>query len=113
MTVASLRIVVSVVGWGFVLGLLAVVSLGLLTQRINARNLLHHRSRNGAVRISPERVQLLVMTLAIAGQYLWGMSESAEPAALPSLPPSWLAMLGFSHCLYLGRKARLTFQRTT
>lgn len=113
MTVASLRIVVNVVGCGFILGLLAAVSIGLLTNRINARNLLRHRTSHGELRLSPERVQVLVITLAIAGQYLWEMSERADLAALPSLPSSWLAMLGLSQSVYLGRKAHVTFRRTT
>ena len=77
----------------------------LLVGRINMRGLLHGRRRDGSEYFSPERVQLLIGTLAFAGTYLGELARAIPHGSLPDVAPRWLFLLGGSHAVYLGRKA--------
>lgn len=54
----------------FLVGLLTIVAGRLISGGINTSNLLHGRNANGTLYLSPERVQLLLLTLATAFQYV-------------------------------------------
>jgi hypothetical protein len=97
---------------GFLGVLSAVVAMQLLNGGINLRYLLHGRSPAGGRYFSPERVQLLTVTIWVAFNYL--LSVMANPTVLPDVPPQTLALLGGSHVLYLGGKtyARLAAAQT-
>jgi len=88
----------------FLAGMFIVVIWGLLTHRINTTGLFYGRRRNGSTYFSPERVQLLILTIAAAGQYLFSVL-SRKGCALPEAPPQLVALLGASHSIYLTRKA--------
>jgi hypothetical protein len=94
----------------FVGGLAAIVGYKLLTGGINTRYLLYGTRPDGTRYFSPERVQLLVATLAIAAQYLLAASHT-DSHSLPTLPGGTLQLLGLSNSVYLGGKAWNTFKK--
>src|ERR1700747_2417597 len=89
--------------WFGLLGLLVLVAWRLLTGRMNTNALLYARDRDGKLSFSPERVQLLAITLAVAAQYLGQVSQ--DPSQLPDISPTWLYVLGGSHTVYLSAKS--------
>jgi len=89
----------------FLGALFATVAVQLLNGQINTKGLLSGRLRGGRSYLSPERIQLLIITLGIAGQYLTQVLENTKPGQLPPVPQSWLALLGGSHMVYLAGKA--------
>ncbi len=92
---------------GLLLALSGIVFVQLLTGQINTRGLLHRKE--GDRSFSPERVQLLLATMAAAFQYLSQVLK--DPTHFPQVPESWLLLFGGSHALYLARRFYLT--RTT
>jgi len=95
--------------WGF-LGLLgAIVVYRLLTRQINLRGLLLRK--NGSGSLSPERVQLLLATLAFGGKYLSDVFQSQDSGRLPDIDPQWLYALGGSSALYVLGKSYTTFSK--
>jgi hypothetical protein len=118
--------VAQVVGWeikGFLLALAAIVAAQLLNGQINTRNLLHgrindtgqpvrdergnikSRKTNDTAYLSPERVQLLLLTLGAAFYYVTQVLNNPNPGTLPPVPDSWTATLAGSNVVYLGGKA--------
>jgi hypothetical protein len=77
----------------------------ILTGRINTRYLLHGLRKDGTYYLSPERIQLLIATLAVAFSYLGDAAASDRAGKLPDVPASWLVGLGGSQVIYLGGKA--------
>ena len=55
-------------------------------------------------RFSPERLQLLVFTLAGAGYYVQLAAEQENTLEMPPVPDELLILVGASHSLYLGGK---------
>src|SRR6202521_2540457 len=86
----------------FVYSLVFVVVYGLLTSRINTKGLLLDKSGSNAVR--PERIQLLVASMALAAKYLIDVSGMTM-SAFPKLDSGWLYLFGGSSSVYLTRKA--------
>ncbi|HEY1336611.1 MAG TPA: hypothetical protein VGF59_03835, partial [Bryobacteraceae bacterium] len=94
--------------WAFrlLLGSLAtVIGFRLITRRINTTGLFCGIRADGSRYFSPERVQLLMVTLAAAARYLSAALSNPHAGSLPDVPNDWLTFLGGSHALYLGRKA--------
>lgn len=85
-----------------VYGLVGIVVASLASGRINTNGLLFGTKGDGTTYLSPERVQLLLMTLAAAFQYLQTVAQN--PTILPPVDGTWLALLGGSHIVYLGGK---------
>jgi hypothetical protein len=94
----------------FVYGLAATVVIKLLTGEINTRFLLYGLRRDGSRYFSPERVQMLLATFAVAMQYLL-LAQRAAPGSMPSLPDGSLELLGLSHAAYLGGKGFTAFRK--
>ncbi len=90
----------------FLAALAAGVGIRLLTGGINTRGLFHGRRRGGRAYFSPERVQLLAVTLWTAANYV---TDALRVHSLPDVPPATLALLGGSHAIYLGGKAVARF----
>jgi hypothetical protein len=110
---ASGSLLIWLVRWqGIILvgGLAAIIAPKLLTGSINTQYLLYGTRRNGTKYFSPGRVQLLVVTIAIAFQYLLNASHSG-PGKFPSLPAGSLELLGLSNAFYLGGKAWFSLKR--
>ena len=82
--------------------LFAIVAFRLLNGDINTRGLLMRK--HGIRRVSPERIQLLLFTLAAASNYLNNVLKDPR-GDLPDVSNTWLYLLGGSHATYLGAKA--------
>lgn len=87
----------------FVFVLAGILIAFLLDGRINTAALISARSRNGKLALSPMRIQLLLVTLALAAQYVSEVIAGGR-ASMPIVPTAWIAVLGGSHGLYLGGK---------
>jgi hypothetical protein len=112
---------------GFLVALAAIVAGQLLGGQISTKNLLygrkndagqpvynpdgtlHSRKTEDTPYFSPERVQLLLMTLAAASYYLTQVFNNPILGTLPDVPSSWTTTLGASNALYLGGKALARF----
>ena len=88
----------------FLLALFGIVAVQLLTGQIETKKLLAKKEGDGS--FSPERVQLLLATIAAAFGYLSQVLK--DPTQFPQVPQSWLVLFGGSHTLYLGRRFYLT-----
>lgn len=86
----------------FLYGLGAVVGYQLLTGQINLDGIL--RRKDGTGQTSPERVQLLLATLAAGFRYLSEVAKT-HGASLPDIDSSWLYLMGGSSGVYLLQKA--------
>jgi hypothetical protein len=91
-------------GLGLLFALFGVVAIQTLTGQISTAGLL--MKKEGDRSFSPERVQLLIATLASAFQYLTQLAK--DPTHFPQVPASWLLLFGGSHSLYLGRRLYLS-----
>lgn len=96
----------------FLYGLAAILAVKLLTGQVNSGYLLYGRRRDGTLYFSPERVQMLVATLAVAMQYV-ALARQAPPGVMPDLPVASLQVLGLSHAVYLGGKSFAAFRKIT
>lgn len=96
-------------GFGFILALAGTISTRLLTGSINSRGLLHSKSPSNKGSVSPARIQLLIFTLAIAGNYLSQVVSARTSLQLPDVPQNAIAALGGSHAVYLATKAYAFF----
>lgn len=81
----------------------AVVTVWKLLQTASFTGLL----RSGDGTPSPGRMQMMVLTLLSAMQYL--LTTLHDPSHLPAPPAGLLAVLGGSHAVYLGAKAWTSF----
>jgi hypothetical protein len=86
-------------------GLLVVGQL--LSGGINTSGLLLGTKGDGSAYVSPERVQLLLFTLAVAFQYVLAVLKN--PTVFPTIQQDWLALFGASHVVYLGGKLGALF----
>jgi len=59
------------------------------------------RSSDGS--LSPGRIQMLMLTVLTALQYL--MATMHDPTHLPPIPPNLVTAMGASQAVYLGAKA--------
>ena len=94
-------------------GLFGTVAIQLLTGKINTSGLFYGVRRDRSRYFSPERVQLLIFTLAAALQYLSGVFQHHNSGTLPPVSQTWLALLTGSHTVYLTRKAYVNFRNRT
>jgi hypothetical protein len=90
------------IGLAFLFILLGSAALRILTGGVRTKELIAGTTSNGSRFLSGARVQLLIMTLLAAAQYLSQVWQS--PQKLPDIPQSWLLLLGGSHAVYLGTK---------
>lgn len=95
--------------WLMMGALAAIVAFGLLAGSINTRYLFYGQRKNGQRYFSPERVQLLLITLWVALNYLLNVVNSPHTQSLPDVDQNTLALLGGSQLLYLGGKAYSRF----
>jgi hypothetical protein len=90
---------------GFLYVLAAVVLFKILTGQINMEGLITHKDGTG--RVSPERIQLLLATIAASATYL-SEAFSSTNGSLPDVSPQWLYLLGGSSGIYVAGKAWAT-----
>ena len=87
------------------LGLLAItVTMRCLDGNINIYGLLLKKNNDRSRYFSPERVQLLAVTIWAAGQFVGEVLQNPTARTLPSVPNAMLLLLGGSHGIYLGSK---------
>jgi len=90
--------------WVILGGLLTAIGYQTIVGRINTRYLFHGTRGDGSRYFSPERVQLLVMTLVVSGYYLMRVLSERSTGEFPVIPDTLVALLGGSHGIYLTRK---------
>ena len=95
-------------GWGFLSLLIAVIAYKILTRQINLSGLLLRKGLSSSP--SPERVQLLLATIAMSARYLSSVAH-APNNALPDIDPQWLYLFGGSSAIYAAGKALTTFRK--
>ena len=95
---------ISYVALSFLLTLAGIVLLRLLDGSINTRGLFHKRMPDGTWVFTPERVQLLLFTIATAFTLLNDVMQHLDSPKFPPVNHALIAALGSSHALYLGRK---------
>jgi hypothetical protein len=95
----------------FLLALAALVAIRLLNGEINTSGLLYGADNRGNQSFSPGRVQLLVMTIAAAGQYVMLALNNPDPGTLPPVNNELLAVLMGSNAVYLSGKFYNIFLR--
>ena len=89
-----------------ILAFLFVIVVGkLLNGEIVTDDLLHVKLPGSEHQMSPARVQLLVMTLAGAWEYLTLVFTDYPSHKMPEMPNSLMAVFAGSHAVYLGSKA--------
>ena len=88
-------------GLAFLYALAFLIGYRLLTGQINAKGLL--ASKTGRPSVRPERVQLLLTTIALSAKYLGDVSQ-ARDGNFPSLDNTWYYVFGSSSGVYLSRK---------
>jgi hypothetical protein len=93
----------------FLAGFGATIVIKLLNGGINTTGLLYGRisGRPAATSLyfSPERAQLLAITIISAVHYLTLVITNPTPGTFPPIPESLAEIVGGSNVLYLGGKA--------
>jgi hypothetical protein len=93
---------------GFLILLAAIVAFKMLTGRIHLSGLLARKQDGGQV--SPERIQLLLATMAMGAKYLSSVLHASN-GAMPDVSPNWLYVFGGSSGIYASVKAITTMTR--
>jgi hypothetical protein len=91
---------------GFLYVLAAVVLFQIVTRQINLAGLVTHKDRSD--RVSPERIQLLLATIAMSVSY-FGEVASNTSGKLPDISPQWLYLFSGSSGIYIAGKAWVTY----
>jgi hypothetical protein len=94
-------------GQGFLVLLAVILVYRMLTGGINLTGLLRRKDSDGGV--SPERIQLLLATLALSAKYL-GEVAHATGGAMPDINSQWLYVFGASSGIYASLKAWTTLK---
>ena len=95
--------------FAFLGGLAFLLIMRLLSGEINVSGLLWQTNpMTGKAEFSPARIQLLVMTLVAAGNYL--LQVIAHPHVLPEISNQLVLLQGASGGTYLLAKYRAIFQ---
>jgi hypothetical protein len=93
----------------FIMILAAVLILKVLTGEIYTSKLLYGRisgrKRGSDYYFSPERLQLLLFSVAAGFYYLTLVLDNPRKGILPDIPNAWPAALGGSNVIYLAGKA--------
>jgi hypothetical protein len=89
-------------GLAFLFAVFGIVVIRTLTGGLRTRGLIAGTKAAGSQFVSAGRVQLLIVSLATAAQYL--TQVWASPQKLPEIPQNWLLFFGGSQVLYLGSK---------
>lgn len=83
----------------------AVIVYKFLSGGIIMRGLLCEKTSTGRGPVSAARVQLLLVTLAMA---FYILSEVIQTRTFPDIPTRFLVILGGSHSIFLGAKGVLS-----
>jgi hypothetical protein len=94
---------------GILYALIGAVTFQLLTRRINLYGLLSRKDGSGTV--SPERIQLLLATIAASARYLDEVAKN-QTGNMPDINSSWLYLFGGSSGIYAFGKAWALWKET-
>jgi hypothetical protein len=94
---------------GFLCALAAVVLFQLATGRINLNGLV--TQKDGSYQVSPERIQLLLATIAASATY-FSQVVTSTTGNLPDVSSQWLYLFGGSSGIYVAGKAWVTYKIT-
>lgn len=94
----------------FLTALITIIAFQLLTRRISTYNLFYGTRRGGNKYFSPERVQLLIFTLAAALDYFRSVMLSRHTGQFPPVPKGMLQLVASSNVVYLAGKSLMTLQ---
>ncbi len=97
-------------GWGFLCLLGAILAYRMLTGQINLGGLFLRKGGGNSNSVSPERIQLLLATLAMSANYVTSVVNTAN-GRMPDVSPEWLYLMGGSSGIYVVGKA-LTMLRS-
>ena len=86
----------------FLSALFGVLAVRILLGSLRTRGLIAGTTAAGSRFVSAGRVQLLIVSLAAAAQYLTQVWQN--PQQFPELSQNWLLLFGGSQVLYLGSK---------
>jgi hypothetical protein len=86
----------------FLFACLGIVLVRVLTGDLSTRGLIAGTTAAGSRFVSAGRVQLLIVSLATAVQYLAQIWQN--PRGFPEIPQNWLLFFGGSQVLYLSSK---------
>lgn len=98
----ALKAVIYFETWIILLSLTAIAIYQLLTGKINTKGMLLDKN---TMDLSPERVQLLVITLFSALFYIFHAFVNRDSGQLPEIPNELILLLGGSNLIYLGAKS--------
>lgn len=87
-------------------GLMLAVVYKLFTGGIDMSGLLTVKGVPGDQSFSSSRAQMLMSTVVAGMYYLLQVIDNPSATSLPDVPPTLVAILGGSHAIYLGGKAR-------
>jgi hypothetical protein len=87
-------------------GLMLAVVYKLFTGGIDMSGLLTVKGGPDDQSFSSSRAQMLMATLITGMYYVLQVIDNPSATSLPELPPTLVAILGGSHAIYLGGKAR-------
>ncbi|SRR5258708_38088911 len=87
-------------------GLMATVVYKLFTGGIDMSGLLTVKGGPDDQSFSASRAQMLMATVVAGMYYLLQVIDNPSAKSLPEMPPALVAILGGSHAIYLGGKAR-------
>lgn len=87
-------------------GLMLAVAYKIFTGGIRLSGLLSAKDDRNNPSFSPGRAQMLMATVLTALYYLLQVIQNPSADSLPSLPNTLVGILGGSHAIYLGGKAR-------
>src|SRR5271166_378789 len=90
---------------GFLCLLAAVVLFKIVTRQVNLEGLITHK--DGSDQVSPERIQLLLATIAASATYFAQVATNTN-GKLPDISPQWLYLFGGSSGIYVAGKAWAT-----
>src|SRR5260370_38809630 len=87
-------------GLAFLFALFGIVAIRVLTGGVRTQGLIAGTTASGSQFISAGRVQLLMVSLVTAAQYV--SQVWVRPQRLSEIPQNWLLFLGGSQALYFG-----------
>jgi hypothetical protein len=93
----------------FLFGLAVTIAFKILSGVIGLGGLFYGIDSNGHRKISPERIQMFLISIGVAFQYIAACAKS--PGSMPQLPDGMLEVFGASHAFYLGGKAISAFRK--
>lgn len=98
-------------GLGFLYAAMVMVGYKMLTGRINLKGLLSQKGSSDPNQTSPERIQLLLATIAASTRYLGEVTQSTS-GNLADISNDWLYLMAGSSGVYVLRKAWTTWKET-